>query len=250
MTWRIVHAAASGTSHTQTGMPCQDDHLAMVHHGSEEVLVGVVADGAGSALRAEHGAGVACETIGEHLKNWDQSVCDLTQEILTAWIQDVRQRIQAVAELENLTPRDFACTLLLAVVGGKSAVFSQIGDGGIVIGTVEGYASVFWPDGGEYANMTHFVTDDDALEHLQFARVAAPDELAMFSDGLQMLALNFGLRQAHAPFFHPMFERMRKSDARACDSLCERLGDFLNSPKVNERTDDDKTLILATRRDS
>jgi len=250
MTWRTVHAAVAGTSHVENGASCQDDHLVATYSGPEEVLVALIADGAGSAARAEQGASIACETVNEVLKYWvnERTACDLTSEIVIRFLEDARLRIRETAESENLTARDFACTLLLAIVGTKTGVFAQIGDGGIVIGNADGYSPVFWPDAGEYANMTYFVTDDDALEHLQFAILPAPDEVAMFSDGLQRLALDYRQRQAYSPFFSPMFERVRKSDIVACESLCEQLGSFLNSQKVNERTDDDKTLILATRR--
>jgi hypothetical protein len=46
-----------------------------------------------------------------------------------------------------------------------------------------------------------------------------------------------------------MFGTLRKADLAACDRLSDQLACFLGSPKVNERTDDDKTLVLATRRD-
>ena len=65
------------------------------------------------------------------------------------------------------------------------------------------------------------------------------------TDGLQMLALNFAGRTAHRPFFEPMFRRLRS--AAPGEGLPLALRRFLNSPAVNGRSDDDKTLILATR---
>ncbi|MGL4552961.1 MAG: PP2C family serine/threonine-protein phosphatase, partial [Gemmataceae bacterium] len=63
-------------------------------------------------------------------------------------------------------------------------------------------------------------------------------------DGLQGLALHYATRTAHGPFFAPLFRALRGADP-------EELGDpmraFLESPRVNGRTDDDKTLILAAR---
>jgi hypothetical protein len=70
----------------------------------------------------------------------------------------------------------------------------------------------------------------------------------MFSDGLQRLALVYESQTAYTPFFEPMFSVLRKADLAACDTLSDQLARFLSSPKVNERTDDDKTLVLATRR--
>jgi hypothetical protein len=40
---------------------------------------------------------------------------------------------------------------------------------------------------------------------------------------------------------------MRSVPEEKCPQLSDGLQQFLQSPRVNERTDDDKTLILATR---
>ena len=112
---------------------------------------------------------------------------------------------------------------------------------------------VFWPESGEYANMTHFVTDEDALAHLRtkiwISSVSErlPEEIAMFSDGLQRLALVYQSQTVHNPFFEPMFAQLRNADVRTCDVLSDQLARFLDSPIINERTDDDKTLVLASR---
>ena len=71
----------------------------------------------------------------------------------------------------------------------------------------------------------------------------------MFSDGLQRLALVYQSQTVHEPFFEPMFAELRNADLQTCNSLSDQLARFLDSPKINERTDDDKTLVLASRRD-
>jgi hypothetical protein len=65
------------------------------------------------------------------------------------------------------------------------------------------------------------------------------------SDGLQTMALSFAERAAHRPFFLPMFRKLRS--ARPGDGLPAALHRFLESPAVSQRSDDDKTLLLATR---
>lgn len=74
------------------------------------------------------------------------------------------------------------------------------------------------------------------------------DEVALLSDGLQRLALHYQTRTAHAAFFKPMLATLRDASEDALESLSARLEDYLSSPAVNERTDDDKTLVLASRR--
>jgi hypothetical protein len=259
MTWRVVQASAVGTSHSENGEAGQDECLAGTFCAldGEEYFLGLVSDGAGSASHGRSGAEVACEKGRDVIEQWvrkEISLSRLTLKTMTNWVVAIRQHICRAAEAKGLTPRDFACTLLGAVVGTKAAAFFQVGDGAIVIREGDDFHPVFWPDAGEYANMTYFVTDEDALVHLRrkiwlsSRESSLPGEVAMFSDGLQRLALVYESRTAYKPFFEPMFGTLRKADLAACDTLSDQLARFLGSPKVNERTDDDKTLVLATRK--
>jgi hypothetical protein len=229
----------------------------------ESVLVAVAADGAGSASMGLTGATVMCQQViagMAALLAAGLGVEDLRRSHVAAILDAFQLEIAALATAQSLRPRDFACTLVTAVLGREAAVFAQIGDGGIVVGhTPHEYLWVFWPDEGapeeqasfrgEYANQTRFATDADAQALLAFdyggRRV---EEIALFSDGLQRLTLDLAGIGAHEPFFAPLFETMRSQltfDPVEASASLER---FLNSPRVNERTDDDKTLILATRR--
>ncbi|MGE5150850.1 MAG: protein phosphatase 2C domain-containing protein, partial [Rhodospirillaceae bacterium] len=144
----------------------------------------------------------------------------------------------------------YACTLLAAVVGDQSAVFVQIGDGAMVISSGTGWRHVFWPQHGEFANTTNFVTSERAVPELEFVRVdEAVQEIAIFTDGIENLVLQKAGKTAHAPFFDSMFPPVRKSLASGVDAeLSRALDKYLSSPTINNRTDDDKTLILASRR--
>ena len=145
-----------------------------------------------------------------------------------------------------MAARQLACTFLGAVVGDDWAAFVQIGDGAIVFDGEAGYELAFWPDNGEYANTTRFLTDEDYRSHLRIEIVARPvSELALLTDGLQMLALDYAQVQVHGPFFTPLFRTVRNGPAE--DVLRAALLGFMDSRPVNDRTDDDKTLLLATR---
>jgi hypothetical protein len=101
---------------------------------------------------------------------------------------------------------------------------------------------------GEYANSTRFVIDDDAAERLVVRRWDAPvQRAAAFSDGIQNLALDLASGQPHAPLFDHLFAVTERAAAGREEDLHGALVRFLNSPDVNERTDDDKTLALAVR---
>ena len=253
MSWRFLNAAVAGTSHLRAGLPCQDDCLIdVLMLGEDEILVAIASDGAGSAQRAEEGSGIVCASLLASAAACLQdgaAIEQLTRERVQQWIGRARAEIETRAKDEALVARDFACTLVAAIAGPGAAAFFQIGDGAIVAGAGESCEVVFWPDCGEYANMTFFATDDDWTNHLQFdVRPVRIDELALMTDGLQRLALQFDTRAPHAPFFEPMFAALRARSAGFAADLEPQLVAFLGCSAVNDRTDDDKSLVIATRR--
>lgn len=251
--WRFVNAASRGTSHDATGTPCQDDcFVDVVTSGSgEPVLLATVADGAGSASRSEVGSGIACASLVERMTATlrERPLVEIDRDTVEVWLSAVRDELAARAGLEDLPLRQFACTILGCAIGRSLAVFFQIGDGAIAVDEGSGLRPVFWPETGQYANMTWFLTDDDFAAHLRFAIVeTAVEEVALFSDGLQRLALIFADQTVHAPFFEPMLRGLREQPPGLAEVFVLPLVRFLSSAAVNARTDDDKSLVLATRR--
>ena len=253
--WRTLAASVAGTSHLFTGQPCADACAVRTLEGAggAPLLVAVAADGAGSSARAPEGARLACDEILRMARDWVSVEPDLSafgQVHVGAWVDTASLRIRGQAFEEGLEARDFACTLLVALVDDTRGVFFQVGDGAIVYRNgADTFAPALWPQTGEYANTTWFVTDEDAAERAQATAFDGVHEVALFTDGLQGLALRFVSREVHSPFFEPMFEQLRRANGET-DSLEEELLCFLESDAVNARTDDDKTLVLATRRGS
>ena len=248
--WKIISASEKGTSHIQSADPCQDYRCFEVldEISGEKFLLAVVADGAGSALKPIEGAEQVCNFIIGHIKEWllDKQGVFFSSEIVQNWVDVTHEFIVDYAAKEEMQPRDFACTLLGAVIGKRLPHFFKL----VMVPSYfkeNKYKVIFWPENGEYANMTYFVTDEEALNHLQVLIDVAPDELAIFSDGFQRLALIYESKTVHTPFFTPMFKRLQNSETSNLEVLQEELHQFLSHPRVNERTDDDKTLILATR---
>jgi hypothetical protein len=165
---------------------------------------------------------------------------------IESWVDAARERVIEEAAAQCVIPRQLACTLLVAIVGTDWAVFAQIGDGVMIYNGDNGYEFVFWPDIGEYANTTRFLTDEDYRNHLKIDfKDRNINELALMTDGLQMLALDFKESRVHDRFFEPLFRTIRSNTDE--DSLQKSLLDFMDSKRVNDRTDDDKTLFLAIR---
>jgi Protein phosphatase 2C len=256
--WRYVAASVIGTSHEKAGGTCQDanDCQIYVTPTGERVLAAVVADGAGSAVCGGEGAATTCRALlgfmVEHLES-GKSVEEVTRDTAVGWIATIQNLLEEEAKAAARERRDFACTVLGVLVGESSAGCLQIGDGVIVLSDSEehAYGHVFWPDRGEYANTTHFVTEDEAVERLQFESVRRRVvEVALLTDGLQTIALNYQEQVAHEPFFKGLFPPLRAIEEGYSHELSESLETFLDSARVNEKTDDDKTLVLASRTDA
>ena len=259
--WRTLASSVTGTSHAGNGRPCADAcvvrELALSRGGS--LLVAAVADGAGDSPFAHVGARIACDVVLELAREWagegdlagqaaERDLTSFDREEVRSWLESVRLRIDAEAVREDRPPRDYSCTLVVALVDDSWAVFFQIGDGAAVYRKGDGgYALPFWPQNGEYANSTWFVTDEDAAVRAQSALTEDVHEIALITDGLQGLALRLATRDVHSPFFEPMFERLRGEPEEGLPVLGGGLERFLDSAAVNQRTDDDKTLVLATR---
>lgn len=240
-----------GTSHQGNNTVCQDCCWADVVEAksNKKHLVAIVSDGAGSALKGAEGSELSCETLLQAITKTIEQHGKIGDEAdVIGWINNVRQALFSQAERNQLTARDYACTLLCAVVTDDTALFFQIGDGAMVVAKDNIFGVVFWPDSGEYANSTYFITDDAAMNHLRISKTSTTIKaLALFSDGLQHLALSYVTKTPHPPFFEPMFKMMRQRKTSDCDDLDEQLARFLNSDAINTRTDDDKTLVLVIR---
>ncbi|OAI41460.1 hypothetical protein AYO40_03115 [Planctomycetaceae bacterium SCGC AG-212-D15] len=185
-------------------------------------------------------------SLASHALLSGESLERITLVEVRDWYTQVRALLEEEANMNDVPVREYACTLLFSVVGNDTAVFAQIGDGAIVAGTDAELEVVFWPQSGEYANTTNFLSDDLFSEAIAFEnRCQRVEQVAMLTDGLQSLALRYAERSAHRPFFDPMFTTLVQTLDPS--TLAVPLRQFLESPAVNGRTDDDKTLLLAVR---
>lgn len=284
MNWKAIARSAIGTSHTKQQMPCQDygDYKIV-----NDVIIGVVADGAGSAKHSDVGAKLAVETV---LKNFTAknitTIAELysshsveeTQRTNSAWkpwnllgksdkninsitiarspaeikasqffSQIVKQVVSALAteaENNNYAIDDLACTLLIVVATPDGIAAMQIGDGFITVRYPEREPQLlFAPDKGEYINETTFVTSSNALKDMKVViKAGQPEFICASTDGLERLAIRLSDWTPFTPFFQPLEQYLQETEN--LEESDEYLLSFLNSERLNARTDDDKTLFL------
>ncbi|MEA2588156.1 MAG: hypothetical protein QOH66_1083 [Actinomycetota bacterium] len=232
------------------GSPCQDRLACVVL--TNGALVAVVSDGAGSAARAEVGAEVAVQAVVDQLRRLVEGPgCPELLPALHDAARHARDAVLARAKADGEEAATYAATLLALVDTPDGGAALQIGDGVIVVGEeAGGWRWMFWPERGEYANTTRFLTDTDAPDHVRMAELpGSPTDVAIMTDGLQPLALHYASQSVHEPFFRGMFQPLHGSSGFGeVPALSASLEQFLSSDRVRMRTDDDVSLILATRR--
>lgn len=246
--WRVLADRVAGPHKSKQ---CADVfEVASPRLGAGPALVAVLADGAGSARLGAQGAHLAVKTLSKAVKRQlrlkyqrrsaQQPAQLLDEATLEHLFRDVRKALWQLAAAKKQPQREVATTLMLAIVTPWASAFAQIGDGAMVAMWQEEYRHVFWPDQGEYVNTTTFVSD--RKWHLHCAWHAPVDRLALFSDGLQMLALDYAKHAAHQPFFAGLFRELVDRDVT---TLAAPFRAFLTSDAVRQRTDDDVSLVLA-----
>lgn len=276
-TWQIAAASICGTSHQRHGVPCQDAHAWEVLPSGAIVIA--VADGAGSAVHSDRGSSIAVRAAMELLRDraddllallhhhpdgngepfeLDESIEETdhdpqptpTSPLQThaqALLDHVLQAIEREAEQENWLIADLATTLVAVIADDRTAIAIQVGDGAAIVNdTADQAIALTVPSNGEYANETTFVTSQAARDTLQISTWQGElTHLAVMTDGLQRLALSFPQAVPHQPFFRPLFQFIAQTADLGL--ACSKLENFLASPRVTDRADDDLTLFLAHR---
>ncbi len=246
--WRVVAASVCGVSHRERDLPCQDAHAWRVL--PDDILVAAVADGAGSAILGEIGAALAVQTAIAAIEA--SSITQPPFEDDESWywllieaVESAKKTIQSEAIARQVKPCDLATTLILAIATPELVAAIQIGDGACVVSDQsDDIFTLTVPQSGEYINETTFLTSQNTLSAACTTLWRGSTmSIAILSDGLQMLALKMPDAIPHVPFFSPLFHFAGKTTDETAAQ--DQLTSFLASPRLQERTDDDLTLLLA-----
>jgi hypothetical protein len=245
MSWHTASASVIGSAHEKSGAPCQDAGSACVR---DALVIGALADGAGSASRSEIGSQLTVETALQALKLAKVGTEAPSLEQAAGWFDTLHQaviaRLTAAASEQNCALADLACTLIAFVASPDWICALQIGDG-LLITRADGgdHELLFKPDRGEYVNETLFITSQNAREQRQICvRQQQTRFICAASDGIERVAIKYQDWSPHAPFFKPLEEYMQtapKPDQREKDLI-----EFLRREKMAAKSDDDRTLVL------
>jgi hypothetical protein len=245
--WQVLGASTIGAAHQKQGLPCQDAFMAAECRGG--VLAVAVADGAGSASHAQVGARLAARRAVSAV--FDRMLQPRTGGVY-AMLDDAflkaRHELEFEAAASGLELRDLSTTLTVVIAMPDCLGVAQTGDGLVVALEPDGsLIPLTKPQRGEYANETHFLTGPggESPRYIHVGEVAPG--FAVLTDGLLPVTSDLKTGRPHAPFFQPFFSTLKQSPATP--DLRRHLEQFLESPRLRERVDDDLTLVVAVQPD-
>ncbi len=248
MKWKVFFASATGRHHLDSNAPCQDSGYFTV---ANDVLIGAVCDGAGSAREGRAGAEFVAKEVTGRLAQavQDGRFSSIPQagyrEYLADIILSVRSVLEETAAARELTLRDFACTLVGCIASREGGCFFHIGDGFAISMKEDGESVLSLPENGEHSDETYFVTDDGWSDHLRvtvLAEISRGGVIGLMSDGTSPFAVNRPKTGFFRPFIDPVVKFLRNATE---EDGSQALKNVLADEKTYEITSDDKTLLLA-----
>jgi Protein phosphatase 2C len=250
MQWQAIGCSEIGSSHIKTGIPCQDfcDYKII---SNNQVTIGAVSDGMGSVAHSDLGAKIAVQTTLNCLnqRDWLNNFINESQAqvFFEKLLKTVVTEIQTVAKKDGYSVRDMACTLLTFIATPNLLVAMQCGDGLIVIRphASQNYQLIFQPQKGEYKNEYVPITSASAYQYMQVKVIAEPiDFICAATDGLEHFSLIKSKQwKAYDKFFEPVETQIMRSPKTELEKK-KIVSDWLKSDDINQRTDDDKTVLL------
>jgi len=261
VSWSYAWAVQAGV-----GKEIAQDSCSVREQG--EVLVLAISDGAGSAGRSHIGSRVVTTWFADYafVEQTLEAERSIRQEVAAfhhahpqehvpyrafqSWgevaLEMMREHLATIAEVDGHPLPQYAATLVGAILTPNYALFLQIGDGVAVFRQGDSYQVAIEPETTEFVNVTYFLTDAKAKEHLQVRYVEGPvDEVALLTDGLQPMVLHPTTNEPHEAFFGAVFRTLRQGGEDGASKAW--LANMLASDHVTNRTDDDTSIIIARR---
>lgn len=261
--WQGYGASSIGKSHIDSNLPNQDS---IYLQKTQDGMVAVVCDGAGSAKFSQAGAAFFSQSIGKMLLslNVSRSVShsgialdlgQLTQQIIEQ-LSQIRLDLQSQLPAES-SLRDYHTTFTgLLIHSNHQAILVQIGDSPLITSQfvvrhphIDYFTNlqVYGDDSkNEYVNETHFITQDNWQSFLRVEPIdlSQVDCLALMSDGCADLVFEGAsvTPKIYRPFFgNLLFNLTQSQSSQQGSAIIEQA---LGNPATYRLTGDDKSLVV------
>lgn len=263
--WQVYGASSIGKSHIDSNLPNQDS---IYLQKTQDGLVAVVCDGAGSAKFSQAGAAFFSQSIGKMLLSLgvSQSVSVSHRGIAFDLVQVKQQIIEQLSQirldLQSQLPaesslRDYHTTFTgLLIHANHQALLVQIGDSPLITSQfvvrhphIDYFTNlqVYGDDSkNEYVNETHFITQDNWQSFLRVVPIdlSQVDCLALMSDGCADLVFEGAslTPKIYRPFFgNLLFNLTQSQSSQQGSAIIEQA---LGNPATYRLTGDDKSLVV------
>lgn len=246
MDWKLIQCATEGRRHTAMHIPCQDKVKTI---SADNLWVGALSDGAGSASHSHYGAQCVVDTICSVLSTaFDMlyAMQDAAQakeyilEMLRLALSDVAQSLQVPIQ-------ELAATLLFVAIKDERILIGHVGDGVICYEKDDVLKVASKPTNGEFANTTIFVTSDSAQASMRLIKgaVSSISGFCLMSDGT---AASLYHRPSNTPM--PVLSKLLRFRSVMATVPLQRLLDDSFRQSVIMATQDDCSIVLMAKRES
>lgn len=249
--WSAAAASVIGRQHELAEGRCEDAWAIARHNLGPErrVLALCLCDGAGSATNGWAGAHITSRYFATWLGANYADLARCPSRAASRASAILRRMLRRAARAKRTSIKSFACTLAALVVADDDRWMAfHIGDGAIV-GRVDGaWIPLSIPSKGEFANVTYFVTDDDAPDSMRVrwagdsANSGQPTAFALFTDGVEGSLINRQTGEV-APALDYVSDWLRvHSEDEVSAALARQLEEVFRG-----RTGDDCSLAVLSR---
>ncbi len=261
--WQVYGASSIGKSHIDSNLPNQDS---IYLQKTQDGMVAVVCDGAGSAKFSQAGAAFFSQSIGKMLLSLgvsrSVSISGTAFDLVQVRQQIIEQLLQIRLDLQSQLPaesslRDYHTTFTgLLIHSNHQAILVQIGDSPLITSQfvvrhphIDYFTNlqVYGDDSkNEYVNETHFITQDNWQSFLRVEPIdlSQVDCLALMSDGCADLVFEGAsvTPKIYRPFFgNLLFNLTQSQSSQQGSAIIEQA---LGNPATYRLTGDDKSLVV------
>lgn len=261
--WQVYGASSIGKSHIDSNLPNQDS---IYLQKTQDGMVAVVCDGAGSAKFSQAGAAFFSQSIGKMLLSLgvglSVSHSGIAFDLVQVKQQIIEQLSQIRLDLQSQLPaesslRDYHTTFTgLLIHSNHQAILVQIGDSPLITSQfvvrhphIDYFTNlqVYGDDSkNEYVNETHFITQDNWQSFLRVESIdlSQVDCLALMSDGCADLVFEGAsvTPKIYRPFFGNLLFNLTQSQSLQQGSAI--IEQALGNPATYRLTGDDKSLVV------